>query len=63
MRESYTENGQLHQKLVVETSLKDPRSGDDRDRNKWMKLQNHLGALAANNFADFDTIEMHGRKT
>lgn len=53
-----TINGQWAQKLVVETNLKIPASGNYAENKPLQELANFLNLIATHDFGDFREIEI-----
>ena len=51
-------NNRIRRRLVVDTDLSMPRSGRIEENQKLYDLHNYLEIIAANDFGDFDEVEI-----
>ena len=51
-------NDRINRRLVVDTDLVMPSSGRLEDNNELLDLHNYLETIAANDFTEFDEVEI-----
>jgi hypothetical protein len=54
-------NDRVNRRLVVDTDLAMPASGRIEENDKLLDLHNYLEAIAMNDFADFDEVEIRAQ--